>query len=106
MNTMCRILTILICIAATQITRWVPFLFFSGKKEVPAYIRYLGNVLPVAVFGMLIVYCLKNVSFLHGSHGIPELTGIAVTVLLHLWKKNMFLSIFAGTSCYMILLRI
>lgn len=81
------------------------FLVFSGKKETPKYIQYLGNALPAAIFGMLVVYCLKNVSILTGSHGIPELIAIAVVVALHLWKRQMLLSIAGGTVCYMLLVQ-
>lgn len=88
-----------------MLTRFLPFLVFSSKKPTPAYIQYLGKVLPSAVFGMLVVYCLKNVSFLSGSHGLPEAISIAVTVLLHFWKKQMLLSIAGGTVCYMLLVQ-
>ncbi|MBR3364795.1 MAG: AzlD domain-containing protein, partial [Solobacterium sp.] len=79
---------------------------FSEKKETPQTVQYLGKALPLAVFGMLVVYCLKNVSFLSGSHGIPELAAIAVTILIHKWKRQMLLSIAAGTVCYMFLIQI
>ena len=78
---------------------------FSSKKPTPKYIVYLGKALPCAVFGMLVVYCLKNVSILSGTHGLPELLAIAVTAGLHLWKKNMLLSIAGGTIVYMLLVQ-
>lgn len=65
----------------------------------------LGHILPAAVFGLLIVYCLKNVSFLSGSHGLPELISIALVTALHLWKRQTLLSIAAGTVCYMLLIQ-
>ena len=65
----------------------------------------LGRILPAAVFGLLIVYCLKNVSFLSGSHGLPELISIALVTALHLWKRQTLLSIAAGTVCYMLLIQ-
>ena len=87
-------------------TRLIPFLFFPKGKEIPPIIRYLGRVLPPAVIGMLVIYCLRNVSLLSGSHGLPELIGIAVTVGLHLWKRQMLLSIAGGTICYMLLVQL
>ena len=88
-----------------MLTRYLPFLLFPGNKPTPKYIRYLGNVLPAAVFGLLVIYCLKNVSLLTGSHGIPELVSIAVVITLHLWKRQMLLSIAGGTVCYMLLVQ-
>lgn len=93
-----QLITILMVILGTMLTRYLPFLLFPGDKPTPKYIQYLGSVLPAAVFGLLVVYCLKNVSFLTGSHGIPELISIAVVVVLHLWKRQMLLSI-AGGDC-------
>ena len=84
-----QIITIAICVIGTMLTRFLPFVVFSSKKPVPKYIQYLGKALPLAVFGMLVVYCLKNVSLLSGSHGIPEIIAIAVTAGLHLWKKQL-----------------
>ena len=101
-----QIITIAICVIGTMITRFLPFVVFSSKKPVPKYIQYLGKALPLAVFGMLVVYCLKNVSLLSGSHGIPEIIAIAVTAGLHLWKKQMLLSIAAGTFVYMLLVQL
>ena len=71
----------------------------------PPIVRYLGNVLPAAVFGMLIIYCLKDTSFLNGSHGLPEIAGIIATVLLHLKFRQMLLSIGGGTAVYMTLIQ-
>ena len=76
-----------------------------GESGNAAFIRYIGKFLPSAVFGMLVIYCLKNVSFLSGNHGLPELLAIAVTTGLHLWKRQMLFSISGGTICYMLLLR-
>lgn len=100
-----HIITIALCAAATMLTRFLPFLVFSPKKETPKYIRYLGKALPCAVFGMLVIYCLKNVSVFSGAHGLPEGIAIAVTVALHLWKEQMLLSIAGGTVCYMLLVQ-
>ena len=100
-----QIITIAICALGTMATRFLPFLLFSEKRKTPAYVQYLGRVLPAAVFGMLVVYCLKNVSFLTGTHGLPELIAIAVTAALQRWKRNMLLSLFAGTALYMLLVQ-
>lgn len=101
-----QIITIAICVLGTMLTRFLPFLIFSSKKPTPKYIVYLGKALPCVVFGMLVVYCLKNVSILSGTHGLPELLAIAVTAGLHLWKKNMLLSIAGGTIVYMLLVQL
>lgn len=100
-----QIITIAMCVLGTVLTRFLPFAVFSSKRPTPRYIQYLGKVLPGAVFAMLVVYCLRNVSFLQGSHGLPELIAIAVTVGLHLWKRQMLLSIAGGTICYMLLVQ-
>lgn len=101
-----QILTIALCTLATMLTRFLPFLLFSSKKPTPAYVTYLGNALPAAIFAMLVVYCLKNVSFVSGTHGLPELIAIALTVALHLWKRQTLLSIAGGTICYMVLIQL
>lgn len=100
-----EIVTIGLCALATMLTRFLPFLIFRADKPAPKYIRYLGKALPAAIFGMLVVYCLKNVSVLSGSHGLPELISIVLVIGLHLWKRNMLLSIGAGTVCYMLLVQ-
>ena len=99
------ILTILICSAATILIRFLPFAIFSGKRKTPEYVLYLGRALPPAIFSMLVVYCLKGVSLFQGSHGIPEAIASAVTVALHLWKRQTLLSIAGGTLCYMFLVQ-
>ena len=99
-----QIVTIALCVLGPMTTRFLPFLVFSEKRPTPAFVQYIGKYLPSAVFGMLVIYCLKDVSFLGGTHGIPELIAIAVTVALHLRKRQMLLSIAGGTACYMVLL--
>ena len=98
---------ILVAIAAivTMALRFLPFLVLGGK-ETPKYIVYLGRVLPCAIMGMLCIYCLRNVSFISGSHGIPELIGCAITAVLYAWRKNTLLSIIGGTVCYMLLVNL
>lgn len=100
-----QLVTILTVVLGTMLTRVLPFLLFPAGKPTPKYLQYLGKVLPAAVFGLLVVYCLRNVSIVSGSHGIPELIAIIVVVLLHLWKKQMLLSIAGGTVCYMLLVQ-
>lgn len=100
-----KIITVAICAFGTMATRFLPFLVFSSEKPTPKYIQYLGKALPAAIFGMLIVYCLKNVSIFTGDHGLPELIAIIAVVLLHLWKRQMLLSIAGGTVCYMLLVQ-
>lgn len=75
-----QVLTIAACTIGTMLTRFLPFLVFSSKKPTPDYIQYLGRALPCAIFAMLVVYCLKDVTLLSGSHGLPEALGIAVTI--------------------------
>ena len=98
-------ITIALCALASVLTRALPFLLLSEKKPTPPIIRYLGNVLPAAVFGMLIVYCLKDTTFLSGTHGLPELAGILMTAALHLKFRQMLLSIGGGTAVYMVLIQ-
>jgi branched-subunit amino acid transport protein AzlD len=85
--------------------RFLPFLIFGENQKTPPMIAYLGQVLPFAIMGMLVVYCLKDVSFTAAPFGIPEIVGCAVVTLLHIWKRNMLLSIGAGTLCYMLLVQ-
>jgi len=101
-----QIVMIAMAVLGTVITRFLPFILFPAGKPTPKYIQYLGRVLPAAVFGMLVVYCLKNVTLLGGSHGIPEAVAIAAVVLLHRWKSQMLLSIAGGTILYMLLVQI
>lgn len=101
-----QIITVALCSASSLLTRFPPFLIFNGKRETPAFIRYLGKALPSAIFGMLVIYCLKNVSLLTGSHGAPEAIAILATAALHLWRRQMLLSIAGGTVCYMLLVQL
>ena len=101
-----QIVTIALCARATMATRFLPLLIFGGKKPTPRSIQYLGKALPGAIFAMLVVYCLGNVTPLTGSHALPELIAIAVTVGLHLWKRQTLLSIAGGTVVYMLLVQL
>ena len=101
-----QIITIAACSIGTMLTRFLPFLVFSSKKPTPDYIQYLGRALPCAIFAMLVVYCLKDVSLTTGSHGLPEAIAIAVTIGLHKFRRQMLLSIAGGTICYMLLVQV
>lgn len=99
-----QIITIGLCVLGTMTTRFLPFIIFRENHETPAFIQYIGKFLPSAVFGMLVVYCLRNVNVMHGMHGIPEFISILVTGGLHIWKRQMLVSIAGGTICYILLL--
>ena len=101
-----QIITVAMCALGTMLTRFLPFLVFREYRPAPKYIQYLGRVLPGAIFGMLVIYYLKNVSLLQYSYGLPELIAIAVTVGLHVWQRKMLLSIAGGTVCYMLLIQL
>ena len=95
-------LIIVLVALTTFATRVTPFLVFPKGKEIPKTIQYLGKVLTPAIIGMLVIYCLKNVSILSAPHGIPELISVAVVAVLHIWKRNNLLSIGVGTVLYKI----
>lgn len=98
-------LLVAVIAAVTALLRFLPFWVFAGRKT-PAFIAYLGKVLPFAVMGMLVVYCLRGISFTAPPHGIPEMVSVALVALLHLWKRNTLLSIISGTVCYMLLVQL
>ena len=100
------VLLIVVAVLVTAATRFIPFLIFGEKRKTPPIIEYLGTVLPCAIMGMLVVYCLKDVSFLKASYGIPELIACVVVAALHVWKRNSLLSIGGGTVCYMLLVQL
>jgi len=99
------LLIILVIAAITFALRAAPFILFSRKGTTPKVITYLGNVLPPAVMGMLIVYCLRNVSVLDAPFGLPELIAVITVAILHLWRRNSMLSILGGTVLYMVLIQ-
>ena len=101
-----QIITIAVCALGTMATRFLPFLIFSGNKPTPPFIKYLGQALPTAVFGMLVIYCLKDVDFLAAPHGLPEMLAIAATAALHILRRQMLLSIAGCTVCYMLLVQL
>ena len=106
MNNTYLLITIAIITVVTQLTRFLPFLIFSGNKKTPPFLNWLGKVLPYAVMGMLVVYCLKNVAVTLAPYGLPELIGVLVAVVTHVLKRNASLSIFLSTAVYMLILNL
>ena len=100
-----QIAVIALCVLGTMTTRFLPFLILSGKKETPAFVQYLGKALPSAIFALLVVYCLRSTD-VSVHFALPEIIAIAATVLLHLWKRQMLLSIAGGTAVYMLLVQL
>ena len=98
-------LMIAVIALVTAALRFLPFLIFGENRTTPPLIAHLGQVLPFAIMGMLVVYCLKDVSLLSAPFGIPELLGCAIVAVLHVWKRSTLLSIGAGTICYMLLVQ-
>lgn len=98
-------LLIAVVALVTAALRFLPFLIFGQDKKTPPLITYLGQVLPYAIMGMLVVYCLKDITLFSAPFGIPEVVGCAIVVLLHVWKRNTLLSIGVGTACYMLLVQ-
>ncbi|MBQ3290926.1 MAG: AzlD domain-containing protein [Mogibacterium sp.] len=88
----------------TMLLRFLPFIVF--KKYTPQYVVYLGKVLPPAIIGMLVIYCLKDVSLVSGSHGIPELIAALIVAGMQAWKHNSLMSILLGTVIYMMLVQL
>lgn len=97
------LLLVVVIAACTALTRALPFLVFRGRQKIPKYISYLGDVLPFAMMGMLVVYCWKDVSFLQTPWGLPEVIAAVYLVLIHKWKHNLFLSIGGGIVLYVLL---
>lgn len=98
------LILIFIMAAVTALLRFLPFLVF--RRKTPQPVLYLGRVLPCAIIGMLVVYCLKGVTPAAYPHGLPELISVVLVAALHKWKHNTLLSIPAGTICYMVLLQV
>lgn len=98
-------LMIAVIALVTAALRFLPFWIFRKNQRTPPLVSYLGQVLPFAIIGMLVVYCLKDISFASAPFGIPEILGCVVVTVLHIWKRNTLLSIGAGTVCYMLLVQ-
>lgn len=105
-NHLYSILLIGVVALVTALLRFLPFLIFDGRRPVPKVIQRLGSVLPYCVMAMLVVYCLKDISFANVSGWLPAAISVLAVVLLHIWKRNTLLSIIGGTACYMLLIRL
>lgn len=106
MSLIYQILTVLVTALGTFLTRFFPFGLFGRKGEPPECIKYIGKVLPPAVIAVLIIYCLKNINFSVSTNFLPQLLGVLVVIVLHLWKKNNLVSIGGGTISYMLMLQL
>lgn len=96
---------ILVIAAVTAVLRFAPFFIFSGDQPVPEFINYLGRVLPYSIMAMLVVYCLKGISFAKAPFGLPEMISVILVAVLHVWRRNTLFSIICGTICYMLLIQ-
>ena len=105
MDKLHSILLIVVIALVTISLRFLPFIIFNEKRKTPKYIEYLSRVLPFAIMGMLVIYCLRNTSFIAYPYGIPEIIACLVVVMLHFLKSNTLLSIISGTVCYMLLVQ-
>lgn len=106
MNNTYVILAIAVSAAVTVLLRAIPFMLFGGSKKTPAWVTYLGKVLPCAIMGMLVVYCLKGINFENMEGYLAPLIASLSVVLTYVWKKNTLLSVICGTVCYMILVQL
>jgi len=106
MNNIHSALIVAVVALVTIGLRFLPFAVFSGNKPVPPFVAYLGRVLPYAIMGMLVVYCLRNTHIAAAPHGLPEFISCALVAILHLWKRNTLISIVGGTACYMLLVQL
>ena len=104
-NTLYAFLVVAVIAAVTALLRFLPFMVFNDTRSVPKFVQYLGTVLPYSIMAMLVVYCLKEVSFVNHIDWLPEFISVVAVVVLHVWKRNTLLSIIAGTMCYMLLIR-
>ncbi len=105
MNLSHSVLMVAIISVVTILLRALPFLIFGNNRKTPEFITYLGKVLPYAIMGMLVVYCLKGMNLVEAPYGIPEIISVVVVTVLHIWKRNTLLSIIGGTACYMLLVQ-
>ena len=106
MDNLYVILSISVIAVITAALRFIPFAVFSANRKTPNIILYLGKYLPYSIMAMLVVYCLKSVNLLASPFGIPELIGVIIVVVLHLFKRNTLISIAGGTICYMVLVQL
>ena len=100
-----QIITVAAAVLGTMLTRFLPFILFPANKKLPDILLYMGKVLPGAIMGMLVVYCFRNTRVLTWPHALPELIAGLVVAASYLWKKNILISIAAGTVLYMVLIQ-
>ena len=104
-STLHSVALVLVMAVVSYLLRAFPFLLFSGKKQTPKFVLYLGKVLPFAIIGLLVIYCIKDISFERIEGFLPYIISGAVVVFLHVWKRNTLLSVVAGTLSYMALVQ-
>ena len=105
MNNIHAVLLIAVVSVVTMLLRFLPLWIFGNGQKTPVLIQYLGKVLPYAIKGMLVIFCLKGVSLLSAPYGLPELIACGIVVGLHIWKRNTAISIVGGTVVYMVLVQ-
>ena len=106
MNNLHSVLLVVVISVVTMLLRFLPLWVFGNGQQTPGLIQYLGKVLPYAIMGMLVVFCLKGVSLVNAPFGLPELLACAVVIGLHVWKRNTAVSIVGGTVVYMVLVQV
>lgn len=106
MNNFHSALLVAVMALVTALIRFLPFLIFGENRKTPEFVLYLGTVLPYSIMGMLVIFCLKNVSLFSASHGIPEAVSCVLTGGLYVRRRNTLFSIIAGTVCYMLLIQL
>lgn len=104
MTVMQEIITVAAAVSATVLTRFLPFWIFNKQEKTPGLITDLGHFLPAAIMAILVVYCYKDADFTGPSHGLPELIAGALVIIIHLWRRSMFLSLIVGTGAYILLI--
>lgn len=104
MSDLHSMLIVAVTAGGTILLRFLPFFVF-GEKKTPEFLDYLGKFLQYAIMAMLVVYCLKGVSFAAAASWLPAVLGVTVVVVLHVWKRNTLISIVGGTICYMIMVQ-
>lgn len=100
-----QIITVAAAVLGTMLTRFLPFILFPANKPTPPVVLYLGKMLPAAVMALLVVFSFKDVEFLSGYHGAPELLATALIIVLQVYLKNVLLTIASGTIFYMFLVQ-
>lgn len=106
MSNVHSVLLIVVISVVTMLLRFLPLWIFGNGQQTPTVIQYLGKVLPYAIMGMLVVFCLKGVSLVTAPHGLPELIACGTVVGLYIWKRNTAVSIVGGTVVYMVLVQV